>query len=141
MTDPQVNPNIYTPESQVPTPVPNKTGIGKLIENLEAKKLQPVKVHLHDRFYSWMSGKKTFAGIVIAGVGATLCLGPLGQVVAYKLLGESLLGIGSTILTGGLVNKVQKASNPTAGQVVKTDTLSLIIAILKKILEFLSRIK
>jgi hypothetical protein len=141
MSDPQVNPNIYTPESQVPTPVPNKTGIGKLIENLETKKLEPVKVGLINKAYAWMSGKKSLTGIALMLAGAALCLGPGTQVAGYKMLGEGVFGLGTTLFGGGLVNKLQKADDPQAGQVVKTDTLSLIITILKKILELLTKFK
>jgi hypothetical protein len=139
---PQVDGTIYTPESQIPTPSPPpKTGLGKLIESLETKKALPIKIGVFSRVYAWMNGKKSITGVLLMVAGGALCLGPGTQIAGYKMLGEGVFALGSTMLGGGLVNKVQKANDPMAGQALKTDWLSAIIAILKKILELLTKIQ
>ena len=138
--EPEINQTPRETKNGTQVPPPN-AGLGKLIVELEILKALPVKIHLHDRIYAFMSGKKTLTGIALMIAGGALAIGPGTQIVGYKMLGEGVFALGTTMLGGGLVNKVQKADDPTAGQVVKTDWLSAIISILKKILELLAKIR
>jgi hypothetical protein len=133
-----IDPNI----NQVPRESKNGTSVvGRLIEKLETKNIPPLKVRFWDKAYAWMSGKKSLTGIALMVGGGLLSLGPGTQVAGYKMLGEGLFALGTTLFGGGLVNKLQKADNSEAGKVIKNDWLSAIIAILKKILELLSKAK
>lgn len=110
-----------------------------LMATVQTLQLKPITVHWYDRVWAWMSGKKSITGIAMMFGGAALCLGPGTQVGGYKMLGEGVFALGSTLAGAGLAHKIQKANDPGAGQTVKGDWLSLVLMILKKILEFLSK--
>jgi len=122
--------------------LPNIDGaVGRLIGKLEEKKLKPVKVHWYDRLWAWTSGKKTITGILLMVGGGLLCVGPGTQVIGYKLLGEGIFALGTSMAGVGITSKIQKINDPEAGQSVKTDFLSLVIQFLKKLLEFITKAK
>jgi hypothetical protein len=133
-------PDIQIPEVKPPEPrFPDNPIVGKMIEALEVKKLEPTKAHWWDRIWAWANGKKLFGGAGLMIIGGVMQFIPGIQAAGWAMIGKGTFTVGSIIAGTGLIHKILKQSNN--GIFGNKEIIELIIGILELIVKLITKLK